>query len=351
MKFWIDKERIRNFAPDNIGPPYTAAQLLRTIAFWQRMGTGVAFDVLPFDAPEGAEWQKCDYRGIQSLGTRFRPAEFWPAEKNGKGGGGAGGRPQRTAKQDGQKPPSSPTASGKAGRGGVKNALQKLGIANPGPAMVTRAIRAFSRMLEEENDEGAEIAPRRWDYGRLVTAAETGNPFPARRWEKLSLPIVLIGVDNSGSIGNDIAKKFLAVAMAASAAFPQIVVVNAWNAECMFYPFSGRRDDDLYGWRGDKPFVSKTVPVGYRETNLDDWRELAREVNARWAIHLGDMEQVMAKSLAPIFGRRFVYLSNMSCNFGPPVRQAADGYQMFHRVGDVEAAMTAIEMAVEWARG
>lgn len=190
----------------------------------------------------------------------------------------------------------------------------------PDPLLCREAERVFRRLIDMA-DTGVEVAPNRWDYQKLAVRAETGDPFPARRWEVQSTPTVLVGVDNSGSIG-DYWQEIVIASVAIAHVFPHMVVCSAWNAEPLMWPLY---EDTHALWAGQawmpksKAAGPITVSPAGQKISQALWRDIATECGAVAAIYVGDHEINMAAGLAGAVPR-MLYLSNQSCNYHPPRR-------------------------------
>ncbi len=327
------------------------------------------------------------YREFQSFITRNRPAGFvmWHrsyGQQQGQQQGQQPGRQPSLLENYRAQNPRPPTdarhglaksrahnraqADKQRGMGNTGQRISGGGIMDPSwpkptPALCAKAAQTFRHLLDAA-EEGREVAPNRWNWAKLATQAEMGNPFPARRWETESQPTILIGLDNSGSIGT-FWQEIAAAGSAIAQTFPHLVVANAWNAEPFFTPIGVQQPGNhpFYALWNGRPWY----PTSVRGVDVDKatdqqnralWRAIAAECGAVAAIHVGDAEMNMALGLAEWLPK-FVFVSNYDSKGGRVrlterlLRPTAKTREV-SGVGSAEAILEAIELCLrEWRNG
>lgn len=296
---------------------------------WQRASAGLIL-VRP-EQPDPA-WRKMErlllrhgwlpnqpltYRQLQALAGWCTDLVLdWnkpPAQQAGGGG--------QTAQSEGQSPnaahqPQSRAATPRQGRQPRQRTTTPVRLWHPWPqpsqARIARASAMLSLIQEELAEDARESIAVGWRQGRLAVRQEMGQLDPARNWERLTLPRLLLALDFSGSMGGFVAE-VAALGATLAHVFPWLVVAAAPNAAL-----------EPLITVGDKQIIADgawySLPEGLppeQENNADQWRMIDRIWPVRAAIYVGDWE---GWRMADAFPGRFGGLSVYQARYGAPVR-------------------------------
>lgn len=182
----------------------------------------------------------------------------------------------------------------------------------PSKERVVRARTMLHLVQEELAEDAREAIAVGWRYERLAVRQEMGQLDPARNWERLALPRLLLALDFSGSIGGFVSE-VAALGATLAAAFPWLVVAAAPNAA--LEPLTTVNDKQIIvdgEWRR----LPGALPPE-RQNNAEQWRMIDRLWPVRAAVYVGDWE---AWRMADAFAGRFGVLSVYQANYGAPIR-------------------------------
>ncbi len=232
-----------------------------------------------------------EYSDVQSVASRFPKAVFAPPPREGKAG--AHDRGLNVGK-DGDSDQGDGADGGKShGKRWGGTGRHQLWVPMPTPRRdhVERARRLLQILHEEVVETARENAAVRWDYARLAVRGEMGQLDPARVWERLGTPRLMLALDNSGSMGPFV-NEVMALGAALAKAMPWLLVIAAPNGNPapLFAPRDGNGEVhailDGQPWRPD-------APVAYQEgvwSYATLWDDIARKANVAGAIYVGDWE-------------------------------------------------------------
>lgn len=266
--------------------------------------------------------QELTYRALQALVGRFPDLLLCPPPKEPQPAGSAGGG------KEGQHPED----KGLGGQGGVasqKRQVQGQRLAQrtstptrlwhpwpqPRRELLARARQLLGLIQRELVEEARESLPVGWDWQRLAVRGEMAQLDPARRWEHLGLPRLLIAIDQSGSIGPRLSLEFMALGASLAHIFPWLLLAAAPNGE--LEPLLAVRDKHYIAdgrwhsfgpvdqgiWR--RPTLTKRSGSGYlmadwESANLDNWRRLLARHPVAAVIYVGDDQGIDTfEALAP----------------------------------------------------
>lgn len=224
-----------------------------------------------------------DYRGLQSLASKYDVVIVQEQDEQQSGGGGREKR--RSTARRARKKDAVPT-------GRQRLILYASAWPKPDQALVERARAAFARMAEVS----AEIAGRlydqeRWNYARLAVQAELGNPFPAMKWTSRIVPNVLFMLDTSGSM-NAMSGEVLALAAAVGEAAPHVTIVAAPNGNpdwfSTYLGVCAIKDGTVWT---PKALAVSEIEARRAEARLTEWAEIVEEAgDVTAAVYVGDWE-------------------------------------------------------------
>lgn len=240
-----------------------------------------------------------------------------------RGNNGGGGRQDAPEAQT--QPAQQPERTGKRsrtqqaerqGRRPAQRATAPVRLWHPWPqpsaALIRRAASLLQLVQRELVEAAHESVATGWRWRQLAVRQEMGQLAPARRWERLGVPRLLLALDFSGSMGRYVAE-VAALGASLAHAFPWLVVAAAPNAA--LEPLTSVPDKQVIV-DGKWERLPEGLPPE-SENNAAQWAML----DARWpvaaAIYVGDWE---AWRMADVYAGRFGVASVFRANYGAPMR-------------------------------
>ena len=231
------------------------------------------------------------YSDVQSIATRFPGAVFAPPPDQGQAGAHETGLNVGKGGESNQGDDTGGDGDHGHRRGGTAAYQVWVPMPTPKRSHLQRAKRLLNLLHEEVVESARESVARRWNHERLAVRGEMGQLAPARVWERLGVPRLMLAVDNSGSMGGFV-DQVMALGAALSEAMPWLLVIAAPNGHPapLFLAEDGHGEVhailDGKPWRPDAPIAYQDGVYQYKTS----WPEIARKANVAGVIYVGDWE-------------------------------------------------------------